>query len=134
MYDDLSGQSRQRIKDKIELLREEQTSRAVQEIIEFDKTPAELKAAMDGFIIGQERGKKIISTAIAFHYKRLGGALKKALAESEGDIDLALRNTKSSPGQHFDDRSQRLRQDLHQSNGVSTRRGGFRSRRYDPLQ
>lgn len=95
MYDDLSGQSRQRIKDKIELLREEQTSRAVQEIIEFDKTPVELKAAMDGFIIGQERGKKIISTAIAFHYKRLGGALKKALAESEGDIDLALQNTKS---------------------------------------
>ena len=95
MYDDLSGQSRQRIKDKIEQLREEQTSRAVQEIIEFDKTPAELKAAMDGFIIGQERGKKIISTAIAFHYKRLGGALKKALAESEGDIDLALQNTRS---------------------------------------
>jgi ATP-dependent Clp protease ATP-binding subunit ClpX len=95
MYDDLSGQSRQRIKDRIELLREEQTSRAVQEIIEFDKTPVGLKAAMDGFIIGQERGKKIISTAIAFHYKRLGGALKEALAESEGDIDLALQNTRT---------------------------------------
>jgi ATP-dependent Clp protease ATP-binding subunit ClpX len=91
----MSDQSRQRIKDKIELLREEQTSKAVQEIIEFDKTPAQLKAAMDVFIIGQEEGKKVISTAIAFHYKRLGGALKKALGESDGDIDLALRNTRT---------------------------------------
>jgi ATP-dependent Clp protease ATP-binding subunit ClpX len=94
-YDGSSEQSRQRIKEKMELLREEQTSRAVQEIIEFDKTPAALKAAMDGFIIGQERGKKVISTAIAFHYKRLGGALKKALAANDGDIDLALRNTRT---------------------------------------
>jgi ATP-dependent Clp protease ATP-binding subunit ClpX len=94
-YGGVSEQSRQRIKDKIELLKEEQTSKAVQEIIEFDKTPAQLKAAMDGFIIGQEKGKKVISTAIAFHYKRLGGALKKALAENDGDIDLALRNTRT---------------------------------------
>jgi ATP-dependent Clp protease ATP-binding subunit ClpX len=95
IYDGVSEQSRQRIKDKMELLREEQTSKAVQEIIEFDKTPAELKAAMDGFIIGQEKGKKVISTAIAFHYKRLGVALKRALAENDGDVDLALRNTRT---------------------------------------
>lgn len=95
MDDGLSEQSRQRIKDKIELLREEQTAQAVQEIIEFDKTPAQLKAAMDDFIIGQEKGKKIISTAIAFHYKRLGSALKRALAENEDDFDLALRNTRT---------------------------------------
>jgi ATP-dependent Clp protease ATP-binding subunit ClpX len=93
--DGLSDRSRQRINDRIELLREEQTLEAVQEIIEFDRTPAQLKAAMDDFIIGQERGKKIISTAIAFHYKRLGGALKKALAQNEGDVDLALRNTRT---------------------------------------
>ncbi|HBD07974.1 MAG TPA: hypothetical protein DCZ69_06900 [Syntrophobacteraceae bacterium] len=95
IHDGMSEQKRQRIKEKIELRREEQTSQAVQEIIEFDKTPGELKAAMDGFIIGQEKGKKVISTAIAFHYKRLGGALKKALAENDGDIDLALRNTRT---------------------------------------
>jgi ATP-dependent Clp protease ATP-binding subunit ClpX len=95
IYDGISEQKRQRIKEKIELLKEEQTSQAVQEIIEFNKTPAELKASMDSFIIGQEKGKKIISTAIAFHYKRLGGALKKALAENDGDIDLALRNTRT---------------------------------------
>jgi ATP-dependent Clp protease ATP-binding subunit ClpX len=95
IYDGSSGPRRQRIEEKIELLREEQTSRAVQEIIEFDKTPVDLKAAMDGFIIGQEKGKKVISTAIAFHYRRLGEALKKALVENEGDIDLALRNTRT---------------------------------------
>lgn len=95
MYDGMSEQKRQRIKEKMELLREEQTAKAVQEIVEFDKTPAELKAAMDGFIIGQEKGKKVISTAIAFHYKRLGGALKRALAENDGDIDRALRETKT---------------------------------------
>jgi ATP-dependent Clp protease ATP-binding subunit ClpX len=79
----------------MELRRKEQTRQAVQEIIELDKTPADLKAAMDGYIIGQEKGKKIISTAIAFHYKRLGGALKKALAENDDDIDLALKNTRT---------------------------------------
>jgi ATP-dependent Clp protease ATP-binding subunit ClpX len=94
-HDGISGRSQQRIEDKIELLREEQTAQAVQEIIEFDKTPADLKAAMDGFIIGQERGKKVISTAIAFHYKRLGGALKEALAENNDDISLALRNIRA---------------------------------------
>jgi len=94
-YDGSSEPRRQRIEEKIELLREEQTARAVQEIIEFDKTPVDLKAAMDGFIIGQEKGKKVISTAIAFHYRRLGGALKKAMAKNEGDIDLALKNTRT---------------------------------------
>lgn len=91
----LSEQSRQRIKDKIEVLKEDQTAQAVQEIIAFNKTPAQLKAAMDRFIIGQEKGKKIISTAMAFHYKRLGEALKKAMAENDGNIDLALRNTRT---------------------------------------
>jgi ATP-dependent Clp protease ATP-binding subunit ClpX len=74
-------------------MREEHTFEAVQEIIQFDKTPAELKLDMDRFVIGQEKGKKVISTAIAFHYRRLGEALKKALVENEGDIDLALQHT-----------------------------------------
>jgi ATP-dependent Clp protease ATP-binding subunit ClpX len=94
-YDGISEEKRQRIKEKIELLKEEQTSQAVKEIIEFNMTPAELKASMDSFIIGQEKGKRIIATAIAFHYKRLGEALKKALAENDGDIDLALRSTRT---------------------------------------
>lgn len=90
--DGISGRSRRRIEDKIDRHREEQTARAVKEIIEFDKSPSELKTAMDAFIIGQERGKKIMSTAIAFHYKRLAEALKAGLTENDGDLELALRN------------------------------------------
>jgi ATP-dependent Clp protease ATP-binding subunit ClpX len=86
---------RERIEEKIVQMRADQEYDAVREIIEFNKTPADLKADMDRFVIGQEQGKKIIATAIAFHYRRLGQALKKGLADSGGDIDIALRNTRS---------------------------------------
>jgi ATP-dependent Clp protease ATP-binding subunit ClpX len=95
MYDGISDSSRERIEEGIAELRETQTSAAVQQIIEFNKTPADLKAIMDKFVIGQEKGKKIISTAIAFHYRRLGNALKEAMVENGGDVDIALRNTKT---------------------------------------
>jgi len=85
----------QRIEEKIRQHRADHEFDAVQGIVEFDKTPSDLKAEMDRFVIGQEQGKKIIATAIAFHYRRLGQALKKGLADSGGDIDIALRNTRS---------------------------------------
>ena len=93
MDNGISKQKEQRIEGKIAQLREKQEKEAVQEIIKFNKTPAELKADMDRFVIGQEQGKKVICTAIAFHYRRLGQALKKGMAENNGDIELALRNT-----------------------------------------
>jgi ATP-dependent Clp protease ATP-binding subunit ClpX len=86
---------RERIEEKIVQMRTDQEYDAVKEIIEFDKTPADLKAEMDRFVIGQEQGKKIMCTAIAFHYRRLGQALKKGVAKSGGDIDIALRNTRT---------------------------------------
>jgi len=92
MDDGISKQKEQRIEAKIAQLRESQEREAVQEIIDFEKTPSDLKADMDRFVIGQEQGKKIISTAISFHYRRLGQALKKGMAESDGDIEIALRN------------------------------------------
>lgn len=95
MTDRISEQSRQQIREKIAELREHQITEAVKQIIEFDKTPTDLKAYMDRFLIGQEKGKKVISTAIAFHYRRLGSALKDAIVENGGDIDVALRNTKT---------------------------------------
>jgi ATP-dependent Clp protease ATP-binding subunit ClpX len=95
MFDEQPTHRRQRIEEKIAQLREKQELKAVEEIIEFDKTPADLKADMDRFVIGQEKGKKIISTAIAFHYRRLGDALKKGMKEHNGDIDLVLRNAKT---------------------------------------
>jgi ATP-dependent Clp protease ATP-binding subunit ClpX len=92
MDNGISKQKEQRIKEKIAHLKEDQEIKAVQEIIEFDKTPSDLKADMDRFVIGQEQGKKIMCTAIAFHYRRLSRALNKGMTDSGGDIDIALRN------------------------------------------
>ncbi len=95
MYDHISEQSRRRILDKMEIMRQQQLNEAAQQIIEFAKTPVELKADLDRFIVGQERGKKTMATAIAFHYRRLGHALKTALAENSKDIEQALRQTRT---------------------------------------
>ncbi len=54
----ISKQKEQRIEEKIAQFREGKEMEAVQEIIDFDKTPADLKADMDRFVIGQEQGKK----------------------------------------------------------------------------
>jgi ATP-dependent Clp protease ATP-binding subunit ClpX len=93
MYDSVSAKSRQRIEGKMEEMQERQTREAVQEIIEFNRTPSDLKGQVDQFVIGQEKGKKVISTAIAFHYRRLGKALKEEMVESGDDIDAALKST-----------------------------------------
>ena len=95
MDDGISKQKQERIEEKIVQMKAGQEYEAVQSIIEFDKTPADLKAEMDRFVIGQEQGKKIMGTAIAFHYRRLGQALKKSMVESGGDIDITLRNTRT---------------------------------------
>ena len=91
----ISQQGRQRINGKLAELRERQTSQTVEHILEFNKTPMQLKADLDRYIIGQERGKKVIATAVAFHYRRLGQALKETLGANEGDIDLAFRKTRT---------------------------------------
>ncbi len=92
---DRTPHDRRRIQEKLGEMRERQTLEAVEHIIEFNQTPAELKSAMDRFVIGQERGKKVLATAIAFHYRRLGTALKQALAEDGGDVDAALRRART---------------------------------------
>jgi ATP-dependent Clp protease ATP-binding subunit ClpX len=91
----LTDEKRRRLAEKVEQFRHRQVDEAVQHVLEFDKTPAALKAEVDRFVIGQEKGKKIISTAIAFHYRRLGSSLKRALGENKGDIDGALKSTRT---------------------------------------
>jgi len=95
MGDRISEQTRQRIGDKLGELKEQHSAEALEQIIEFSKTPVDLKAHMDKFVVGQDKGKKILSTAISFHYRRLGSALKQAMLKNEGDIDDALRTTKT---------------------------------------
>jgi ATP-dependent protease Clp ATPase subunit len=58
MYDSVSARSRQRIEEKIEEMRDKQTREAVQEVLEFNRTPSDLKGQVDKFVIGQEKGKK----------------------------------------------------------------------------
>lgn len=93
MDDRASKERQERIEEKLARMKTGQEQEAVRQIIDFNKTPADFKAQMDRFVIGQEQGKKIMSTAIAFHYRRLGQALKKWLAQNDGNIDLALRQT-----------------------------------------
>jgi ATP-dependent Clp protease ATP-binding subunit ClpX len=95
MPNGITDEKRRRLEEKMEQFRERQIDEAVQHILEFDKTPTTLKAEVDRFVIGQEKGKKIIATAIAFHYKRLGAALKRALGEHNGNIEAALKNTRT---------------------------------------
>lgn len=91
--DSMSKQRKDRIEEKIAQMKTGQEMEAVLEVIEFNKTPSDLKAEMDRFVIGQEQGKKVISTAVAFHYRRLGQALQKWIAENDGNINIALRHT-----------------------------------------
>jgi len=91
----ITDDKRRRLEEKMEQFRERQVEEAVQHVLEFNKTPAALKADIDRFVIGQEKGKKIIATAIAFHYRRLGAGLKRALAETNGDIEGALKSTRT---------------------------------------
>ncbi len=91
----LTEETRQRISERMAQLKEEQSTDAVRNIIEFNKTPVDIKAHMDRFVIGQDEGKKVISTAISFHYKRLGNALKHSILEYNGDLGTALRNTRT---------------------------------------
>jgi len=95
MPNGISDDKRRRLEEKMEQFRERQVDEAVQHILEFSKTPVLLKGELDRFVIGQEKGKKIIATAIAFHYRRLGASLKRALAETDGDIGGALKATRT---------------------------------------
>ncbi|MDZ7691562.1 MAG: ClpX C4-type zinc finger protein [Balneolaceae bacterium] len=45
--------------------------------------PAEIKARLDEYVIGQEQAKKTLSVAVYNHYKRIGGEL-------QGDLDDTL--------------------------------------------
>jgi ATP-dependent Clp protease ATP-binding subunit ClpX len=91
----MTGIKRDRIDERLEQFKGQNTAEAIQHIVEFQSTPAEIKAELDRFVIGQETAKKIISTAIAFHYRRLGNALKNALPQNEGDLYVTLKNTKT---------------------------------------
>jgi ATP-dependent Clp protease ATP-binding subunit ClpX len=47
------------------------------------KTPAEIKAFLDQYVIGQEQAKKILSVAVYNHYKRIGHDVEASEVEIE---------------------------------------------------
>ncbi len=52
-------------------------------------TPQEIKAELDGYIIGQDNAKKVLSVAVYNHYKRIESSTKKI---GEGDVTLEKSN------------------------------------------
>jgi ATP-dependent Clp protease ATP-binding subunit ClpX len=95
MLDGTSRHRDQRIEAKLGEVRDQQNREAIERIIEFNKTPVQIKADIDRFVIGQETGKIIMSTAIAYHYRRLGTALKETMTGSGHNIEAILRNTRT---------------------------------------
>lgn len=61
--------------------------RRVENMLDFTlRTPAEMKAELDKFVIGQDNAKKVLSVAVYNHYKRL----RSELAADADGIDESL--------------------------------------------
>lgn len=58
------------------------------EVARGEVTPKKLKEALDGYVIGQERAKKIIAVAVYNHYKRI----IKGLPAEDDDTELKKSN------------------------------------------
>ena len=53
------------------------------------KKPAELKAELDKFIVGQDKAKRVLSVAVYNHYKRINAGLKK---KKDDDVEIEKSN------------------------------------------
>ena len=72
-----------------DIIREEGTKEATQVSVTSLPKPAEIKAILDEYVIGQELAKKILSVAVYNHYKRIQN---KKLPPSDGSIELQKSN------------------------------------------
>src|SRR5437868_12341371 len=61
---------------------EEEKSREIRSL----PKPAEIKSALDQYVIGQERAKKVLAVAVHNHYKRIDSRL------ATDDVELAKSN------------------------------------------
>ncbi len=48
--------------------------------------PAQLRAELDAYVIGQDHAKKVLSVAVHNHYKRLNDRLQKSSSENKGEL------------------------------------------------
>ena len=51
------------------------------------KKPAEIKAELDKYIVGQDKAKRVLSVAVYNHYKRINSAFKKQADSDEVEIE-----------------------------------------------
>ena len=51
------------------------------------KKPAEIKAELDEYIVGQDKAKRVLSVAVYNHYKRINGIAKNKLADDGVEIE-----------------------------------------------
>ncbi|MCC7384836.1 MAG: ATP-dependent Clp protease ATP-binding subunit ClpX [Deltaproteobacteria bacterium] len=54
--------------------------------------PAEIKAVLDEYVIGQERAKKSLAVAVHNHYKRINGKKDPATPALDDDVELQKSN------------------------------------------
>lgn len=69
----------------------EKDKKATKDVLTLKK-PAEIKAELDKYIVGQERAKKVLSVAVYNHYKRVNFAEKNKNALSGDEFEIEKSN------------------------------------------
>lgn len=72
------------------IIAEEMTSRSQEQISSLEvHKPAEIKAYLDQYVIGQEEAKKVISVAVYNHYKRI---MQPKSSREKDDVEIEKSN------------------------------------------
>ena len=77
-----------------DVMREDQAKEEVTEKVELPK-PAEIKARLDEYIVGQDQAKRVLSVAVYNHYKRINATVDKDGVEIDKSNILLLGPTGS---------------------------------------
>ena len=67
----------------------ESEKKSAKDVVKLKK-PAEIKAELDKYIVGQEKAKKVLSVAVYNHYKRVNFSGKKSSDDMEIDKSNVL--------------------------------------------
>lgn len=76
-----------------ELRRLDSQKRKMESMLEFNlRTPSEMKAELDKYVIGQDNAKKVLSVAVYNHYKRLKSELGQGQGGEFADVEIEKSN------------------------------------------